>query len=130
MPAMTQKRYQAAAVLDDKGNMWVLGGTHGSTSADSTEIFQYAPPPRTGRWRKGRPLPADLRDSGIDSHCAVRLNTTHIFIAGGFARAFRLKDPTLDNDSDPNEDEGGGGFQMLHFFQATKLPDWPRLFIA
>ena len=69
---MTHKRYYAASVMDDKGNMWVLGGTHDSKNADSTEIYQYRPKPRHGRWRKGYPLPADLRDTGISSHCAVR----------------------------------------------------------
>ena len=44
--------------------------------------FRYKPKGR-GRWRKGKPLPADLRDSGIESHCSFALNKTHVFLAGG-----------------------------------------------
>ena len=46
----------------------------------ATEIFKYKAPPRKGRWKKGKPLPADLRDSGIESHCSFALNKTHIFM--------------------------------------------------
>ena len=91
MTSMKHKRYLAAAVLDNDDNMWVLGGTANSKPAEGTEIFRYQPPPRTSRWRRGRPLPEDLRDSGLQSHCAVRLNRTHVFIAGGFANR-RLSD--------------------------------------
>lgn len=65
---MAHKRNHASSVLDADGNLWVLGGVDGSDNADSTEIFDFG----NDRWRKGRPLPAELRDSGLNSHCAVR----------------------------------------------------------
>ena len=80
---MTQKRYYGASVLDPNGDMWVLGGTANSSNADSTEVYQYKPLPRSGRWRKGYPLPTALRDTGIESQCNVRINSSHVFMAGG-----------------------------------------------
>ena len=80
---MTQKRYYGASVLDPNGDMWVLGGTANSSNADSTEVYQYKPRPRSGRWRKGYPLPTALRDTGIESQCNVRINSSHVFMAGG-----------------------------------------------
>ena len=45
-----------------------------------------------GRWKKGKPLPADLRDSGIESHCAFALNSSHVFLAGGYAKPYNFVD--------------------------------------
>jgi hypothetical protein len=122
MASMTHKRYQAASVLDDRGDIWVLGGTHDSRAADTTEVFQYQSPPRKGRWRKGRPLPADLRDSGISSHCAVRVNKTHIMVAGGFAAAYRFKDPTLDNQGGNNNNNNQGSQTPINLGNAGANP--------
>ena len=80
---MTQKRYYGTSVIDPNGDMWVLGGTANSSNADSTEVYQYKPRPRSGRWRKGYPLPTALRDTGIESQCNVRINSSHVFMAGG-----------------------------------------------
>ncbi len=66
--SMHHKRHRAASVLDEDGNMWVLGGIDGSDSADSTEVFDFA----SRRWTRGYPMPSELRDSGLSSHCAVR----------------------------------------------------------
>ncbi len=74
VPSMRFKRHQAASVLDKDGNMWMLGGIDGSDSADATEIFDFA----ENRWREGHPLPRELRDSGLSSHCAVRWGYTPI----------------------------------------------------
>ena len=61
MEEMSAARHYAAAVLDERGDLWMLGGvSHGSAAADSTEIFDF----RRRRWRKGRPLPAHLRSVG------------------------------------------------------------------
>ena len=61
MEEMSVARHYAAAVLDESGDLWMLGGvSHGSAAADSTEIFDF----RRRRWRKGRPLPAYLRSVG------------------------------------------------------------------
>lgn len=62
MAPMTYKRNSAAAVLDEDDNMWVLGGSSTSDkAAPSTEIYQY----RSKRWRRGRPMPSSLRDTGL-----------------------------------------------------------------
>ena len=93
---MTQKRYYGTSVLDPNGDMWVLGGTANSSNADSTEVYQYKPRPRSGRWRKGYPLPTALRDTGIESQCNVRINSSHVFMAGGmylFIIQYRTRGP-------------------------------------
>ena len=93
---MIEKRHLAASVLDPSGNFWMLGGTDGSSAAESTEIYEYE---RKG-WRKGFPLPLALRDTGLQSHCAVRLNSTHMFISGGFANNYDVEDTVRNNQSD------------------------------
>ena len=35
----------------------------------------------------------DYRDTSIESHCTVRLNSTHVFMAGGYVDAYRPCDP-------------------------------------
>ena len=57
---MAKKRYYASSTLDKNGNLWVLGGTANSTTADSTEVYEYKSEGK-GRWRKGYPLPVDYR---------------------------------------------------------------------
>ena len=95
---MGQKRHLSASVLDPNGDMWVLGGSANSSVADSTEIYNYKPKSRGfGRWRKGFPLPPALRDTGIESHCAVSINSTHKFLVGGYARNYNFRD-TVKND--------------------------------
>ena len=49
-----------------------------------------------GHWRKGFPLPIELRDTGIAQTCTVKINSTHIFMAGGYARDFKFSE-SLDN---------------------------------
>lgn len=107
---MSEKRYGAASVIDEKGNLWVLGGTYDSKSADSTEVYQYSPNGQ-GNWQQGYPLPGVLRDTGLDSHCAVRLNSSHVFMAGGYARNYTFCDELAEDNC--NEKAGstvdGGG---------------------
>ena len=94
---MNQKRHLAASVLDPSGNFWILGGTDGGIShADSTEIYEY----EKKQWRKGYPLPSALRDTGLQSHCAVKLNSTHMFVGGGFAASYNVKDTVKKDQSD------------------------------
>ena len=90
---MGNKRPFASSVLDKDGDMWVLGGAANTRfdkyAADSTEIYQYQPAKRGfGGWRKGFPLPQVLRDTGISQTCTVKINSTHIFMAGGYAREY------------------------------------------
>jgi hypothetical protein len=61
---LTDERYYGSSVLTPDGDLWVLGGTHASKTADSTEVLEYKPRPATGRFRKGFPLPTELRDTG------------------------------------------------------------------
>ncbi len=72
IPSMNDKRHYAASVLDQNGNLWVIGGHHDSQAAGSTEVYEYKAPPREGRWRRGYPLPSELRDTGLSDHCAVK----------------------------------------------------------
>ena len=99
---MREPRYLSTSVLNGDGQMWVLGGYNDNNPKKATEYFRYTiswkpnidgskknhfnfryKPKGKGRWRKGKPLPADLRDSGIESHCSFALNKTHVFLAGG-----------------------------------------------
>ena len=95
---MLQKRHLAASVLDSKGDMWILGGTTGlSNAADSTERYEYPRNPKgRGKWKKSYPLPQYLRDRGLESHCALSINSTHKFISGGFSADYIAKE-TLRN---------------------------------
>ena len=68
---MKFKRYYASSVLDNKGNMLIMGGTAANKQSDSTEVYEYLPRGQ-GHWEKGLPLPGDYRDTGIESHCTVR----------------------------------------------------------
>ena len=65
---MTNERYYGSSVLTPEGDLWVLGGTHNSKTADSTEVLEYKPRDESaepkGRFRKGFPLPTELRDTG------------------------------------------------------------------
>ena len=68
---MAHARSYASAVLNEDGNIWILGGTAEDQASDTTEVYEYAPRGE-GRWRKGPQLPPDYRDTGIESHCTVR----------------------------------------------------------
>ena len=105
IPSMTQKRYRVSSVLNENGDMWVLGGVSQLINNETdingvrqininhlmTEVYEYLPD-GAGRWRTGRPLPAAYRDSGIESHCTIRINTTHVFMGGGFLSSHNLDD--------------------------------------
>ena len=68
MPKLKHARNFASSNIDKDGNLWVIGGASGSKAAESTEIFDF----QKQRWRRGLPLPKELRDSGLSSHCSVR----------------------------------------------------------
>ena len=50
-----------------------------------------------GRWRKGFPLPQALRDTGLQDTCAIKINKTHVFLAGGYARNYEVSDVVNNN---------------------------------
>ena len=70
---MAHARSFASAVLNEDGNLWILGGADANQdkASDTTEVYEYAPRGE-GRWRQGPQLPPDYRDTGIESHCTVR----------------------------------------------------------
>ena len=105
---MASKRKFASSVLDPNGDLWILGGKSGYNNAsDSTEIYNYKTASRGfGLWRKGFPLPLELRDTGLQSQCSVKINSTHIFMAGGFASAYDFADTVKNNQVE----EGNGLF--------------------
>jgi len=94
---MGNKRSYGSSVLDKNGDMWVIGGSANSSAADSTEIYNYQSADRGfGNWRKGFPLPQLLRDNGLENTCTVKINSTHIFMVGGYAREYVVSD-VVDN---------------------------------
>ena len=105
---MTEPRQNSASTLDENGNMWVIGGLasndkNQTDNSISTEVYEYRIE-GTGVWKKGYELPSILRDTGIQSHCVVKINTTHVFMAGGFADVFKNCDTLADQVEDQNED--------------------------
>ena len=40
-----------------------------------------------------------FRDSGLENFCAVKLNSTHVFIAGGYAKEYVLRDPFSESQT-------------------------------
>merc|ERR1711892_89346 len=68
---LTVERWLPAATeLGD--SWWVTGGSDGQSALSSTEVL-------TGNtWHSSTPLPTPL-----DSHCMVKINSSHVFIAGG-----------------------------------------------
>ena len=73
IPGMKHTRFYASSVLNEDGDMWVIGGAApGSDNAsDTTEVYTYLPRGK-GKWRTGPALPPAYRDTGIESHCTVR----------------------------------------------------------
>ena len=61
---------RAAAVMNEEGNMWVIGGTSDDSGLNGTEVYHDGSN-GTGKWTQGPMLPVGLR-GGIESHCTVR----------------------------------------------------------
>ena len=83
IPHMEDKRYYAASAVTSDDNLWVLGGSNGKDHSNITEVYEYQPN-GLGKWNSDLPLPSELQKSGVNSHCVVTLNSTHIFMAGGY----------------------------------------------
>ena len=76
MPEMNEKRYLAASVLDEDDNMWVLGGYEDTdpsetSTSKTSEVFQYSPPPRQGRWRRGSPPKEHVEESSHSDEVTI-----------------------------------------------------------
>lgn len=54
---MIHRRKNADSVIDENGNLWMLGGAFGSDNSDSTEIYNFD----RNSWTRGKPLPPFLR---------------------------------------------------------------------
>ena len=65
---LDEPRKSPTSSLDEDGNLWVMGGTTGGSSAITTEVYIY----ERQTWTRGYDLPPALRDTGIESHCTVR----------------------------------------------------------
>ena len=68
---MKHARSYASAITNEKGDLWILGGTAEDKASQSTEVYEYRPRGE-GQWRTGPQLPPAYRDTGIESHCTVR----------------------------------------------------------
>ena len=90
---MAHARSYASAVLNQDGNLWILGGTAEDQASDTTEVYEYAPRGE-GIWRKGPQLPPDYRDTGIESHCTVRY---HIRLVS-FIKYLKMSTRVSSND--------------------------------
>ena len=112
---MKQKRFLATAVRQDDGKMWVIGGIDPSASKKTvdpsyTEEYTYQRSTRNrnrnlSKWKGGAPIPQDYRDSGVIGHCTVQVNETYIFLAGGYAPTYEIKDPSLTRSTErPNSE--------------------------
>ena len=55
-----------------------------------------------------------MRDSGLESHCAINLNKTHVFIAGGFAKAYYFQDNAADKIQRNKLDPLGDGIDLVN----------------
>ena len=104
---MSEKRYLTASAVDENGNFWILGGTapdsrNESLNSVTTEVYEYRPDGQ-GQWTFGYELPSVLRDVGTQSQCVVRINSTHFFMAGGFADVYKNCD-TLEDQSSSETD--------------------------
>ena len=62
-----------------------------------------------GTWEKGVPLPSSLGYSRLERQCTVRINSTHVFMAGGYARSYDITNFEGNNEID-------GEFGLLTFF--------------
>ena len=92
---LIEPRVYAAGVRLQNGSWWFTGGMSvkgGNPSVlKSTEILSMSNDTRTLNFTKG----TDLK-IGMNGHCITRLNSTHIFMAGGYAREFDFSE-SLDN---------------------------------
>ena len=97
---MGEKRYYSDSALMN-GNLWIIGGSDGSNHSKITEMYDYKPN-GLGEWKKNLQLPTELQKSGISSHCVVTLNSSNIFMAGGYQSAYRiLTNETIDEIEAP-----------------------------
>ena len=68
---MSTERYYPSSVINQDGNIWVIGGTgKDDNGLRSTEIYEYQPKGK-GRWKMGPNIPKELV-GGLESHCSVR----------------------------------------------------------
>ena len=110
IPSMGEKRYNpASALIED--NLWIIGGSDGLDHSKITEMYEYKPN-GLGKWNKNLPLPIELQKSGISSHCAVTLNSSSVFMAGGYQDAYRI----ITNETIFDEIEApiAGGKQLFN----------------
>ena len=106
---MEDKRYNSASAII-KGNLWIIGGSDGwmdhssdgwMHSSKITETYEYKPN-GLGKWNKNFPLPIELEKSGINSQCVVTLNSSSVFMAGGYQDAYRIiTNETIDEIEAP-----------------------------
>ncbi|XP_040580289.1 uncharacterized protein [Lepeophtheirus salmonis] len=106
--SLKYERADASAVLSSEGDFWIIGGANGSISAESTEIFDI----NNSQWRRASPLPSELRNSGISYHCSVRLNRTHILIAGGYAAPYVFRNPFREVKEEYEDYEEEDGYSV------------------
>ena len=102
---MIKMRIFSSSVRQKEGHMWVLGGVVGENEPTDTEAYSYLKYKTRGKtrnkseWKKDKPIPGDLNLSGIVGHCSVQINSTHVFLTGGYAPEYRV--PAISINFDP-----------------------------
>ena len=115
---MIENRHLSASTLDINGDLWVIGGIddniqNQTDNSVTTEVYEYRPE-GNGLWRSGYELPGLLRDFGIQSQCVLQINSSHVFMAGGFSDVARNCDKLTDqlspdgNDVNPRNQDSEG----------------------
>ena len=129
---MQKPRFLATSVRQDEGKMWVMGGVLPKNDPGFTEEYTYSRSTRNrnrnlSKWEKGKPIPADLIYSGVYGHCTVQINETYIFMAGGFAPKYAVRDPSCPSiEEDPDkvsviDGEGGASPRTPTITEFLKL---------
>ena len=122
---MEEKRYQTASAISPKGNLWIIGGSNGSNQSKTTEVYDYQRN-GLGNWHEKLSLPAELEKGGVSSQCVVTINSTNVFMAGGYVGHYRI----IDKDTDIDEIEapivGGRNLNNAWMFDGS---NWKALAI-
>ena len=76
MPSLNEKRAYGSSSVFSNGSLWITGGCKSfGDHMSSSEVLDLG----YCAWRSGPNLPMS-----ISWHCVIQMNSTHIFLAGGY----------------------------------------------
>ena len=80
------------------------------------------------KWRTRHWIIFILCYTGIQSQCTVRINSTHVFMAGGYAEAYKVTDALIRTDSESDADLDianlGSNKGCHHFWKKYAVAFW------